>query len=54
MPSLGETLTHFTSAFSEKDGFEHHTGLSKDAKFLYEKRRRILTTINSFFLSFFK
>jgi hypothetical protein len=53
MPSLGETLTHFTRAFSEKDGFEHHAGLSKDAKFLYEKRR-ILTTINSFFLSFFK
>lgn len=42
MPSLGETLTHFTRAFSEKDGFEQHTGLSKDAKFLYEKRR-ILT-----------
>ena len=53
MPSLGETLTHFTRAFSEKDGFEHHTGLSKDAKFLYEKRR-ILTPINSFLLSFFK
>jgi len=43
-------LTHFTRAFSEKDGFEW-TGLSKAQNFYREENN---TNDDKLFLSFFK